>query len=55
MVFRWMLKGLGATGLVSSWALTVVEQLMLGGDAWTEAERAKIADLNWRIIMRKPK
>lgn len=30
-----------------------LELLQQGGQAWTEAERAKIADLNWRIVAEK--
>jgi hypothetical protein len=28
--------------------------LQSGGQAWTDAEKAKIADLNWRIVAEKP-
>jgi sterol 24-C-methyltransferase len=31
-----------------------LDLLQKGGDAWTQAERAKIADLNWRIVAVKP-
>jgi len=27
--------------------------LQKGGQAWTDAEKAKIADLNWRIVAEK--
>ncbi len=30
-----------------------LDLLQRGGQAWTEAERAKIADLNWRIVAEK--
>jgi hypothetical protein len=29
--------------------------LQSGGEAWTLAEKAKIADLNWRIVAEKPR
>lgn len=30
-----------------------LDLLQRGGQAWTEAERAEIADLNWRIVAEK--
>ena len=31
-----------------------LDLLQAGGLAWNEAEKAKIADLNWRIVAEKP-
>jgi sterol 24-C-methyltransferase len=31
-----------------------LDLLQSGGEAWTLAEKAKIADLNWRIVAEKP-
>ena len=35
------------------WIEESLDLLQKGGQAWTEAERAKIADLNWRIVAEK--
>ena len=32
----------------------LVDNLLKGGQAWAEAEKAKLADLNWQINVRKP-
>ena len=32
----------------------LISNLLLGGKAWAEAERMKIADLNWQVFVRKP-
>ena len=31
-----------------------MDNLLKGGQAWAEAEKAKLADLNWQIIAEKP-
>ena len=36
------------------WAEVLVDNLLKGGQAWAEAEKAKLADLNWQIIAEKP-
>jgi sterol 24-C-methyltransferase len=36
------------------WVEESLELLQSGGEAWTLAEKAKIADLNWRIVAEKP-
>ena len=33
---------------------TLVSNLLLGGVAWADAEKAKLADLNWQIFVQKP-
>lgn len=51
---RSFINGLNYVGLAPAWALTLVDNLMLGGKAWVAAEKAKLADLTWRIIVQKP-
>ena len=46
--------GLARVGLVPGWALTIIDNFLKGGQAWAWAEKAKIADLNWRIVAEKP-
>jgi sterol 24-C-methyltransferase len=41
-------------GFISPWIEILIDNLLRGGAAWTEAEKSKIADLNWRIIVQKP-
>jgi sterol 24-C-methyltransferase len=36
------------------WVEESLDLLQKGGEAWTAAEKAKIADLNWRIVAEKP-
>jgi len=36
-----------------SWVEEALHLLQTGGEAWTEAEKAGIADLNWRIVAEK--
>jgi sterol 24-C-methyltransferase len=36
------------------WVEETLDLLQTGGEAWTTAEKAKIADLNWRIVAEKP-
>jgi hypothetical protein len=42
-------------GFEQSSACLVADPLQSGGEAWTLAEKAKIADLNWRIVAEKPR
>ena len=46
-------KALTAMRIAPQWATESLALLQKGGQAWTQAERAKIADLNWRIVARK--
>ena len=48
-----VVSGLAAVGIAPAWLEEALDLLQKGGHAWTEAERAKIADLNWRIVARK--
>ena len=40
--------------ILPAWVEESLELLQTGGQAWTDAEKAKIADLNWRIVAEKP-
>ena len=40
--------------ILPPWVEESLELLQSGGQAWTDAEKAKIADLNWRIVAERP-
>jgi sterol 24-C-methyltransferase len=40
--------------LIPAWVEESLFLLQTGGQSWTDAEKAKIADLNWRIVAEKP-
>ena len=40
--------------LMPAWVEESLDLLQTGGQSWTDAEKAKIADLNWRIVAEKP-
>lgn len=48
------IRALEAIRLLPGWVEESLDLLQTGGQAWTDAERAKIADLNWRIVAEKP-
>ena len=50
---RRAIRGLEAVGIVPPWVEESLDLLQKGGQAWTDAEKAKIADLNWRIVAEK--
>ena len=50
---RKVVRGLERVRVLPPWVEESLELLQTGGQAWTEAERAKIADLNWRIVAEK--
>ena len=50
---RRLVRGLEAVRVAPAWVEESLDLLQKGGQAWTEAERAKIADLNWRIVAEK--
>ncbi|CAN5432530.1 hypothetical protein BH11ACT8_BH11ACT8_05060 [soil metagenome] len=50
---RRLVRALERIRVVPTWVEESLELLQQGGQAWTEAERAKIADLNWRIVAEK--
>jgi len=49
-----LIKGMNYVGILPDWTETLVSNLLLGGIAWADAEKAKIADLNWQIFAQKP-
>jgi len=50
---RRVIRVLEAIGIAPAWVEESLDLLQQGGQAWTDAERAKIADLNWRIVAEK--
>jgi len=50
---RRLVRGLEKVGVAPPWIEESLDLLQKGGQAWTDAERAKIADLNWRIVAEK--
>ncbi len=50
---RTLIRALEAVRLVPPWVEEALDLLQRGGQAWNQAERAKIADLNWRIVAEK--
>lgn len=53
-IVRKFIRGLEAIRLMPKWVEESLDLLQKGGEAWTLAEKAKIADLNWRIVAEKP-
>ncbi len=51
---RKVVRALEAIRVLPSWVEETLELLQSGGQAWTDAEKAKIADLNWRIVAERP-
>ena len=51
---RRVVRALEAVRLMPPWVEETLDLLQTGGQAWTDAEKAKIADLNWRIVAEKP-
>ena len=52
---RRVIRALEAARIAPPWVEESLELLQSGGEAWTLAEKAKIADLNWRIVAEKPR
>ena len=50
---RKVVRGLEAIRIMPPWVEELLDLLQKGGQAWTDAEKAKIADLNWRIVAEK--
>ncbi len=50
---RRLVRALEKIRVAPAWIEESLDLLQRGGQAWTEAERAKIADLNWRIVAEK--
>ena len=51
---RKVIRALEAVRVLPPWVEESLALLQSGGQAWTDAEKAKIADLNWRIVAQKP-
>jgi len=51
---RRVIKVLEAIRVLPPWVEESLDLLQRGGQAWTDAEKAKLADLNWRIVAEKP-
>lgn len=51
---RKVVRALEKVRIAKPWVEESLELLQTGGEAWTTAERAKLADLNWRIVAEKP-
>jgi sterol 24-C-methyltransferase len=47
---RRVVRALEAVRVLPAWVEESLDLLQKGGQAWTNAEKAKIADLNWRIV-----
>ncbi len=50
---RIAVRALERIRIMPPWVEESLDLLQTGGESWTEAEKAKIADLNWRIIAEK--
>ena len=50
---RRAVRALERIRVLPAWVEESLELLQAGGQAWTDAEKAKIADLNWRIVAEK--
>jgi len=50
---RRVIRALEAIRIMPPWVEQSLELLQTGGQAWTDAEKGKIADLNWRIVAEK--
>jgi sterol 24-C-methyltransferase len=53
LIVRKIIRGLEKIRLMPRWVEESLDLLQKGGQAWTDAEKAKIADLNWRIVAEK--
>ena len=51
---RRIIRTLERAKILNPWVEESLDLLQRGGEAWTLAEKAKIADLNWRIVAEKP-
>ena len=54
LMARRAIRALEKVRLMPAWVEESLELLQTGGESWTTAEKAKIADLNWRIVAEKP-
>ena len=51
---RKAVRALEKIKLMPEWVEESLDLLQTGGESWTAAEKAKIADLNWRIVAERP-
>lgn len=51
---RKLVRALEKIGVMPPWVEESLDLLQTGGESWTQAEKAKIADLNWRIVAQRP-
>jgi sterol 24-C-methyltransferase len=54
MIVRKVVRFLERIRIMPPWVEESLDLLQTGGESWTTAEKAKIADLNWRIVAEKP-
>lgn len=54
LFMRQVVIGLSKFHLIPPWVETLTDNMLNGGKAWNDAEKAKIADLNWHIVALKP-
>ncbi len=54
LLARKAIRALEKIRLMPAWVEQSLNLLQTGGESWTAAEKAKIADLNWRIVAEKP-
>ncbi len=54
LMARKAIRALEAMRIMPPWVEESLDLLQTGGESWTTAEKAKIADLNWRIVVEKP-
>jgi sterol 24-C-methyltransferase len=54
LMARRAIRTLERMRILPSWIEESLHLLQTGGESWTEAEKAKIADLNWRIVAERP-
>jgi sterol 24-C-methyltransferase len=51
---RKAIRALEKMRIMPPWVEESLDLLQTGGESWTKAEKAKIADLNWRIVAERP-
>jgi len=54
LIARKVVRFLERIRIMPPWVEESLDLLQTGGESWTSAEKAKIADLNWRIVAEKP-
>lgn len=54
LLARKAVRALEKARILPAWVEESLDLLQTGGESWTTAEKAKIADLNWRIVAEKP-